>query len=104
MKVIAVTSERTVLVEVSISDLKRITEYKWEPGYSTGYNSDLSLRSFKPGDEIDLPKIFDEAKDLLKTFRGIAPGLRQSAKGLEKLASQVELHEPDVSLLPKKES
>lgn len=100
MKIVAVTSSTTVLAEVSINELKTITEYNWKPPYTERF-SGIELDRFKPGDVIELPKAFEHAKELLQTFRGIAPGLRQSAKRLENLASQVELHEPNHSLLPK---
>lgn len=100
MKVIAVTSSTTVLVEVSINDLRTITEYKWKPPYTERFSA-IELDRFNPGDVIELPKAFQHAKELVETFRGIAPGLRQSAQRLENLAAQVELHEPNHSLLPK---
>jgi hypothetical protein len=100
VKIVAVTGETKLLVEVNTYELREITEYNWKPGYLSC--NDIQLRQFKPGDEIDLPKVFKEAKELLSSFRGIAPALRQSAKRLEHLASEVEIHEPNHTLLPKK--
>ena len=101
MKIIAATSGTTLLAEISLDEIKMITDYQWDPPYKGGW-SGIDIHRFAPGDVIEMPKAFKHAKELLETFRGIAPALKQSAKRLEKLASEVELHEPDVSLLPKK--
>lgn len=102
MKIIAATGPEKILVEMTTSEMRTITDYKWKPidGRSS---SEIDLRAFRAGEEIPLPEIFQHAKDLLETFRGIAPGLRQQAARLSRLADEVQLHEPSHKLLPKAE-
>ena len=101
MKIIAVTSRWTLLVSMTPNELSTITEWR-NPNPDRDV---LDLRDIggHDGKSFDVTKEFEDARDLLNSFRGIAPALRQSAGRLERLADEVELHEPDVSLLPKKE-
>jgi len=92
MKVVAATGRESLLVEMSVEELKRVTNWKNDSYY-------LALSDFRPGVQVDLVKEFNEAYSLLQSFRGIAPSLRQSAKRLENLALSVEVHEPDSSRL-----
>ena len=98
MKIIGASGKCAILIEISPEELAIVTNWRnpftprWE-----AHLQDLGPRT------IDLAKEFGQARELLDSFRGIAPALKQSAARLEKLASEVEIHEPDVSLLPKKE-
>lgn len=94
MKIIAATSSEKLLVEIDVSTLRTITNWKYGGRYTLTEN-------FRSGDEIDVRKEFRDAQKLVESFRGIAPGLRQAQKYLGTLADSVELHEPDYSLLPK---
>lgn len=102
MKVIAATSHYELLVSMTPTELATITE--WRNPNRDRQSLDLYDIGKQGGKSFDVTKEFVAARDLLQSFRGIAPALRQSAKRLENLAAEVELHEPDVSLLPKKES
>ena len=98
MRIIGASGKSAILIEISPEELAIVTNWRnpfaprWE-----AHLQDLGPRT------IDLAKEFGQARELLDSFRGIAPGLLQSAKRLERLADEVALHEPDVSLLPKKE-
>lgn len=98
MKIIAATSERTVLVEIHVTELRHITEWN---GMQYG-NSNI-FSDAKPGTVIELTPMFKNAAELVGTFRGIAPDLRSAAAKVLRMAETIELHEPDVSLLPKTE-
>ena len=101
MKIIAATSHETILVEMSTREMRAITDYKWTADQSYPHSPEITLRSFRAGEEIALSEAFEHAGKLLETFRGIAPGLRQQAVRLSRLADEVQLHEPDHNLLPK---
>lgn len=98
MKILAATRSDKLLVEMSTEELNEVTNWKGP------WNGSQYIENLQVGGVVDLKREFRDAKELLTSFRGIAPALVQSAKRLENLAAQVELHEPDVSLLPKKES
>lgn len=101
MKVIAVTSRWSLLVSMTPNELSTITEWR-NPNRDRDV-LDLSDIGGYDGKSFVVTKEFEDARNLLNSFRGIAPALRQSAGRLERLADEVEIHEPDVSLLPKKE-
>lgn len=99
MRIIGASGTESILVEISPEELATVTN--WRNPFSPRWEA--HLQNLGPR-RIDLAKEFKEARDLLDSFRGVAPALKQSAARLERLASEVELHEPDASLLPKKES
>lgn len=101
MKIIAVTGPETVLVEMNVREMRAITDFRWNPDPSHPAVWMIDLRNFKPGQEVEIIKAVEYAKSILDTFRSVVPGLRQNAARLNKLASEVELHEPDYKLLPK---
>jgi hypothetical protein len=101
MKIVGTTSINTLLVEVSIEEMRELTCWK-NPNSYNEWELDIG-EGIHAGKEFSVIPDLRQAKELLNTFRGIAPGLLQSAKRLERLADEVALHEPAVSLLPKKE-
>lgn len=96
MKVVAAITSYRILVEMSTDELQWATTWK---GNAYGPRE---LQELKVGVDVDIKKEFQQAKALLDTFRGIAPALRDSAGRLQRLASEVEIHEPDASLLAPK--
>ena len=99
MKILAATNKYELLVTMTPRELATITG--WRNPNRIADDLDLYSLGDREGKALDLCKEFSDAKALLDSCRGIAPALRQSAKRLERLASQVEIHEPDHSLLPK---
>lgn len=104
MKIIAATGPETILVEMDVREMRALTDFKWNPDPSRPAVWTIDLRNFVPGQEVEIFKVVEYAKSILDTFRSVVPGLRQNAARLNKLASEVELHEPDYKLLPKENS
>lgn len=101
MKIIAVTGQESVLVEMSVGEMRSLTDFKWHPDPSHSASWRIELQRFKPGQEVEITKTVEYAKDLIDTFRNVIPGLRQQAQRLNKLANEIQIHEPDHTLLPK---
>lgn len=99
MKILAMIDKETLLVEVSVRELSTATTWDHDKSGCSWSSADPYM--FKPGKAFDLKKTFEQAESLIKTFRGLGPGLRQSAARLVDLAKNIELHEPDYNLLPK---
>ena len=103
MKIIAVTGQESILVEMSVGEMRSLTDFKWHPDPSHSASWRIELQRFRPGQEVEITKAVEYAKDLIDTFRNVIPGLRQQAQRLTKLANEIQLHEPDAGLLPKSE-
>lgn len=101
MKIIAVTGQESVLVEMSVGEMRSLTDFTWRPDPSHSASWRIELQSFKPGQQVEVTKTLEHAKDLIDTFRNVIPGLRQQAQRLNKLANEIQIHEPDHTLLPK---
>lgn len=96
MKVVGAINPYRVLVEMSNEELSTVT--KWNAGSQW---KGLDLSRLSAGEEFDLAKEFRYARDLLDSFRGIAPGLESAAARIQKLADEMRSHEPDDGKLTK---
>lgn len=96
MKIVAAISAHRMLVEVSCEELSTLTEWKGGNKWSG-----VSTEAIESGKSYDLMKEFKDAKSLLESFRGIVPNLRKASALIERMACEIEGHEPNESLKKK---
>lgn len=101
MKIIAATSQESILVEMSVAEMRLLTDFKWNPDPSQVPSWRVELQTFQPGQEVEITKTVEYAKALIGTFRNVIPGLRKQAQRLNTLADEIQIHEPDHTLLSK---